>query len=46
MTAFICNHCKYRFESQRDQKDRNCPYCGRKEIGKERTAEELLDECE
>lgn len=40
MAKFICNECGYRFDAT---KIKECPYCGKEEIEKEKSAEELID---
>jgi len=42
MTKFVCRNCNYRFESE--QIKRECPYCGEKEIVKEKSAEDIVAE--
>jgi biotin synthase-like enzyme len=42
MANYICKHCKFRSSSERIPKD--CPYCGRSTLEKEKSAEELLTE--
>jgi len=39
---FVCKECNYRFESDLDQKDKLCPYCGEKGVEKEKSADEML----
>lgn len=41
MAKWVCTGCNFRFESGFVIE---CPYCGRKNIEKEPSAEELLDE--
>ncbi|MFA5173799.1 MAG: hypothetical protein WC438_01310 [Candidatus Pacearchaeota archaeon] len=41
MVKWACTRCNYRFESVNPK---DCPYCGRDSIEKEKTAEELIDE--
>lgn len=43
MTKWVCTGCNFRFESGFAKE---CPYCSRKNIEKEPSAEELLDEVE
>lgn len=42
MVSYICTNCNFRLNSERLQKD--CPYCGKRALEKEKSAEELLDE--
>ena len=42
MAKWACLSCNYRFDSEKVPKD--CPYCGRDKIEKEKNAEELLGE--
>lgn len=39
--GYVCTNCNFRPKTG-EQKE--CPYCGKKTIEKERSAEELLDE--
>ena len=41
MTRYICTACNFRFNSENPKE---CPYCGRSRIEKEKSAEELLEE--
>ena len=41
---FICKGCKYRFESELDQTNRTCPYCGVTGIEEEPDAQGLLED--
>jgi rubrerythrin len=41
MVVFICRHCRFRFNAE---KPRDCPYCGRDTLEREKSAEELLDD--
>jgi DNA-directed RNA polymerase subunit RPC12/RpoP len=41
---FVCKDCNYRFESKTEQDKRNCPYCGKKAVISEPSADELLGE--
>jgi len=43
MTKWVCTSCNFRFESG-DAKE--CPYCGRRNVEKEPSAQELLNEVE
>ena len=43
MAKWVCTSCNFRFESI-DAKE--CPYCGRRNVQKEPSAEELLNEVE
>jgi predicted RNA-binding Zn-ribbon protein involved in translation (DUF1610 family) len=43
MELHICTSCNFRFET-RDPGD--CPYCGRNDIERNKSASELLDEVE
>jgi len=40
--GYVCNNCNFRT----DREIKECLYCGRKEIAKEKAAGELLDEIE
>ncbi len=42
MTTFVCKDCGYRFKSEKAGKKR-CPYCGKGNAEKEKTAKELVD---
>jgi DNA-directed RNA polymerase subunit RPC12/RpoP len=42
MKKFVCNECGYRFESETEQTNKKCPYCGSMKIIKEPSAEDLL----
>lgn len=45
MTTFICKHCSYRFEREKELD--TCPYCGEDgSVIKEQTADELLKNLE
>ena len=37
----ICTNCNYRFNAENP---RDCPYCGKEMLEKEKSAVELLDE--
>ncbi len=39
---FVCLNCNYRFESETEYTGKPCPYCGKKEVIKEPSAEDLL----
>ena len=43
---FVCKNCNYRFESEKNQKGKKCPYCGEEEIIDEPDAENLLENVE
>ncbi len=43
MAKWVCTSCNFRFESGNAKE---CPYCGRRNIEKEPSAEELLNEVE
>ncbi len=43
MARYICAACNFRFESAGPKE---CPYCGRTTLEKEKSAEELLNEVE
>ena len=43
MTKWVCTSCNFRFESGNAKE---CPYCGRRNVEKEPSAEELLSEVE
>tara|TARA_Y100000034_G_scaffold19272_1_gene21691 strand:- start:13811 stop:13936 length:126 start_codon:yes stop_codon:yes gene_type:complete len=40
MAEFVCKNCNYRFKSEKIKEV--CPYCGKKELIKEPSAEDLL----
>ena len=42
----MCLGCNYRFESETEHTGKPCPYCGRNEVIKEPSAEDLLKEKE
>tara|TARA_Y100000310_G_scaffold340505_1_gene436519 strand:- start:20071 stop:20202 length:132 start_codon:yes stop_codon:yes gene_type:complete len=42
MAGFVCKNCNYRFKSEKINEI--CPYCGKKELIKEPSAEDLLKE--
>ena len=44
MTKYICKNCNYRFDT--DNPAEECPYCGKKSLGREKSASELLEEIE
>jgi len=44
MARYFCKKCGYRFESKKI-KD-SCPYCGKKDIAEEQTAEEIISDVE
>lgn len=44
MARYFCKKCGYKFES--DKIKDMCPYCGKKEISEEQTAEELISDVE
>jgi rubrerythrin len=41
MAKFICRNCGFRVEKDKIEK---CPYCDRKSLEKEKSAEELLSD--
>jgi len=41
---FVCLKCNYLFESDTDRTGKPCPYCGRTDVIKEPSAEDLLNE--
>ena len=41
MTKWVCTGCNFRFNSENAKE---CPYCGRNNIEKEPSAEDLLNE--
>ena len=43
MVVHICTHCNFRFEAENP---RDCPYCGRDTLEKDKSASELLGEVE
>ncbi|MGV8151962.1 MAG: hypothetical protein ACP5OG_02685 [Candidatus Nanoarchaeia archaeon] len=43
MVVYICKHCRFRFNANNPK---DCPYCGRNTLEREKTATELLDEVE
>jgi len=42
MTKLRCGNCDYIFESESTETRVICPYCGKKEVKKELSAEELI----
>ncbi|GBE20430.1 hypothetical protein BMS3Abin17_01171 [archaeon BMS3Abin17] len=44
MVRFACKNCNYRFNSEVNHTEKKCPYCGKKDVIKEPSAEELLKE--
>jgi len=42
MAIYVCSHCKFRLNSERSPRD--CPYCGKSTLEREKTASELLGE--
>ena len=43
---FVCKDCNYRFESEFDKTQDVCPYCGKKEVEKQKSADEILNDIE
>lgn len=43
---FMCKNCNYRFESEKDQVGKKCPYCGENTVIKEPDAEGILKDIE
>ncbi|MEK6875317.1 MAG: DNA-directed RNA polymerase subunit P [Nanoarchaeota archaeon] len=43
---YICKSCRYRFNSEKEQKGKKCPYCGGKNLVEEPLAQELLNDTE
>lgn len=41
---FVCLNCNYRFESETNSLEKSCPYCGKTNVIKEPSAEDLLNE--
>ena len=41
MGKYICLHCNFRFNSNNPHE---CPYCGKQNFEKEKSAEELLSD--
>jgi DNA-directed RNA polymerase subunit RPC12/RpoP len=41
---FVCKDCNFHFESDAKLEKVICPYCGKKTVIKELSAEELLEE--
>lgn len=41
----MCKNCGYKFDSFRNEVD-NCPYCDKKGIEEEKSAEEIVKEVE
>jgi hypothetical protein len=41
MVGYICKHCKFRTDKD---SIRECPWCGRNSLEKEKSANELLDD--
>ena len=44
MTKFSCEECGYSFDSGLNQTGKGCPYCGKKKVEKEKSAEDLVRE--
>ena len=44
MTAYVCDHCGYRFDSAKDVWKVPCPYCGRNGVNQEKDASALLED--
>ena len=42
MAGYVCKNCGFRTETSRA--DKTCPYCDRKSLEKEQSADELLEE--
>ncbi len=42
MVKFICKNCNYNFDSNSLEEKKICPYCGKRESEKEKSAEELI----
>jgi len=40
MVRYICENCKYNFESEIKTK---CPYCGKESVSEEKSAEDLVN---
>ncbi len=40
MTSFVCINCGYRFDSD---KKKECPYCGKRNVEKKKSADELVN---
>ena len=43
MTSYVCMNCNYKFKADNAI---TCPYCSKRSIEKEKSAEELLTEIE
>ena len=44
MENFICINCKYKFKS--GEMPKTCPYCDKRAVERDKSAEEILDEVE
>ncbi len=44
MANYFCKECGYKFKN--DKKKDACPYCGKKSISEEQTAEEIIEDIE
>ena len=44
MVSYFCKECGYRFENEK--KKEMCPYCGKKSVAVEQTAEEIVEDIE
>jgi len=44
MTKYICENCKYQFESGLSYSKRGCPYCGENHVIEEPSAQDILSE--
>jgi DNA-directed RNA polymerase subunit RPC12/RpoP len=42
MVKFACKNCNYKFTSEVEQRDKVCPYCGKKAVMKDFDAEDLI----
>ena len=43
MVKYMCENCRYRFNSEQDYKNKACPYCGEKSVASQKSAQDLLD---
>jgi len=44
MGRYFCQKCGYKFESEKVKE--TCPYCGKKTVEEEQTAEEIMKDVE
>ncbi len=46
MVEFICENCRYRFNSEKACEKNPCPYCGEKAVKKEESISDILNNIE